>query len=138
VKGNSDAATELPLGEKSTRLAPSPPGQRPIAPLPTVDQVDQLPVAELSAFIAECCALQARAWARLGPSASEQADEDGAGASEERRVRAPEAAKIIDCSVRWLRQHGHKLPSFRRDLNGRRVTGLPSALLAWMRKAGSC
>ncbi len=54
-----------------------------------------------------------------------------------RRVRVEEAAAIIGCSVRWLRQHGHTLPSYRRDLNGRRVTWLRSALLSWMQGNGA-
>jgi hypothetical protein len=55
----------------------------------------------------------------------------------DRRVRVEEAAAIIGCSVRWLRQHGHTLPSYRRDLNGRRVTWLRSALLGWMQGNGA-
>jgi len=112
-----------------------------IASLPTAQDIDRIPAAALDTFLVECAALLAHAAARLG---RQQADRGAvtalpvAAAEPERRVRAPEAAKIIECSVRWLRQHGHTLPSYRRDMNGRRVTWLPSELRAWKDKSGSC
>ena|SRR5215475_1936799 len=106
--------------------------------LPDPSAIATVPQEHLAALLAHLAALQAAVAARLAndkrdklaPSPQDSIEPD-------RRVRADEAAMIIGCSVRWLRQHGQSLPSYRRDLNGRRVTWLRSALIAWMEGAGS-
>jgi predicted DNA-binding transcriptional regulator AlpA len=129
----SERSAEQHAGNHEPRRS----GRTPGVPLPTIADVDQVPLAKLPAFVSEATALAAYAAARLQPSATEQDGKDG-NAEPDRRVRAPEAAQIIGCSVRWIRQHGSALPSYRRDLNGRRVTWSRNALLAWMQRAGSC
>jgi hypothetical protein len=142
MNAGSDAVARIPLDEKARRRASSLLGHRQISPLPSVEHVEQLPVAALPAFIAECSALRAHAAMRVKQTTADRdvdaTRDDPAEGEPESRIRAAEAAEIIGCSVRWVRQHGHILPSYRRDLNGRRVTWLPSALRAWMQKTGSC
>lgn len=106
--------------------------------LPEPAAIVSVPQEHLPALLAHLAALQAAVAARLAEERRDKlATSPSVPIEPERRVRANEAAAIIGCSVRWLRQHGHGLPSYRRDLNGRRVTWLRSALVAWMEGRGA-
>src|SRR5262245_4905362 len=106
--------------------------------LPDPAAIATLPQEHLPAVLAQLAALQAAVAARLATDKPDKLDPSPQVPVEpDRRVRAEEAAATIGCSVRWRRQHGQALPSYRRDLNGRRVTWLRSALIAWMEGRGS-
>jgi hypothetical protein len=106
--------------------------------LPDPSAIATVPQEHLPALLVHLAALQAAVAARLAKDKRDELDPPPRAPVEpDRRLRAKEAAVIIGCSVRWLRQHGQSLPSYRRDLNGRRVTWLRSALLAWMEGRGS-
>jgi hypothetical protein len=95
----------------------------------------EVPDADIPGVLGQLEAVRAQLWSRLW--AKTEPMPSPVPLEPERRVRVEEAAAIIGCSVRWLRQHGHTLPSYRRDLNGRRVTWLRSALLSWMQGNGA-
>jgi hypothetical protein len=106
--------------------------------LPEPSAVAALAEEDLPALLVHLAALQAAVAARLANAKRDKLAPSPQNPIEpDRRVRADEAVAIIGCSVRWLRQHGQSLPSYRRDLNGRRVTWLRSALIAWMEGRGS-
>jgi hypothetical protein len=74
---------------------------RPIALLPTVSQVDQLPRAELSVLACTLTALLAHITLRLQSLVTDRGDEVEA-------FDVREAARRIGCSVDVLREHGEE------------------------------
>jgi hypothetical protein len=114
VNGSYDAATRLPLAEKATRWAPSTPDRRPIAALPTVDQIDELLPSELSALASALTALAAHVTLRLQTMVTDHGDDV-------ETFDAEEAACRLGCSVDLLREHGAEWGVERvliRDKNG--------------------
>jgi hypothetical protein len=101
MNAGSDAVGRVPLDEKARRRPSSLLGHRQIAPLPSVEHVEQLPVAALPAFIAECSALQAHAAMRLGTPGS-QADEEA------RALSVDEVADRLGVSADTVREHGER------------------------------
>jgi hypothetical protein len=79
----------------SRRLELVPPG--PVVGLPTVDDVDALPVEQLVAFITELAALQARAAVRLRR-------ESPTGRDEEQLLTIDQAAERLAVTCDWLRR----------------------------------
>jgi hypothetical protein len=86
------------------------------AVLPSVEDVDSIPVARLPAFIAELAALQARASARLTAIALDSQGDDV------RAYTVEEVAQKLRCSVDLVRERGEEWGIalvLTRDCNGR-------------------